>query len=94
MLKTVEEWLPEGSGEAAKVVAIQTYVKKAQLDMAELDSTAKEVSEKAIQTLNDLGLEAQVNAVQREIAIKFSTLREKYARVRNSASRSCVQFRQ
>jgi len=78
VLKDVEEWLPEGSEEAAKVVAIQAYAEKTKIDMAELDSNAKEVTGKAIQTLKDLGLDAQVNAVQKEIAVKFSALREKY----------------
>jgi hypothetical protein len=46
VVKAVREWLPEGSGEAAKVVAIQTYAEKAKIDLAELDRTAKEVAEK------------------------------------------------
>jgi len=79
VLNDVRGWLPEGSEEAAKVVAIQAYADKTKLDMAELESTAKEVTRKAIQTLKDLGLESQINATQKEIAVKFSTLREKYA---------------
>lgn len=79
VVKAVQEWLPEGSGEAAKVVAIQTYAEKAKLDMAELDRTAKEVAVKATETLKQLGFEEQVNIAQKEIAIKLSTLRERYA---------------
>jgi hypothetical protein len=79
VLKTVQEWLPEGSGEAAKVVAIQTYAEKANVNLAELEATAKDVTSNAVKTLNDLGYESQVNAAQKEIAVKFSTLREKYA---------------
>ena len=79
VVKAVQEWLPEGSGEAAKVVAIQTYAEKAKLDMAELDRTAKEVAIKATETLKQLGFEGQVNLAQKEIAIKLSTLRERYA---------------
>jgi hypothetical protein len=79
VVRAVQEWLPEGSGEAAKVVAIQTYAEKAKIDMAELDRTAKEVAMKAAETLKQLGFEEQVNIVQKEIAIKLSTLRERYA---------------
>lgn len=79
VVKAVREWLPEGSGEAAKVVAIQTYAEKAKIDLAELDRTAKEVATKATETLKQLGFEEQVNIVQKEIAIKLSTLRERYA---------------
>ena len=79
VLKDVREWLPEVSDEAAKVVAIQAYADKTKIDMTELDSNAKEVTDKAIQTLKDMGLDSQVNAVQKQIAVKFSALRDKYA---------------
>ena len=79
VLKSVQEWLPEGSGEAAKVVAIQTYAAKTKTDLKELDTTAKELTSNAVETLKQLGLEGQVNAAQKEIAIKLATLRERYA---------------
>ena len=79
VLKSVQEWLPEASGEAAKVVAIQTFAQKTKLNMADLDKTAKEVSASALKTLTELGYESQVNASQKEIAIKLATLRERYA---------------
>ena len=79
VLKSVQEWLPEGSGEAAKVVAIQTYAEKTKLDLVELDATAKQVTGQAAETLKQMGLEAQVNTVQKEIAVKLATLRERYA---------------
>jgi len=79
VLRDVREWLPEGSDEAAKVVAIQAYADKTKIDLAELESNAKEITEKAEQTLKDLGLESQVDTVKKKIAVQFSTLREKYA---------------
>ena len=79
VLKSVQEWLPEGSGEAAKVVAIQTYAEKTRTNLAELDKTAKNLSADAVETLKQMGLEAQVNTAQKEIAIKLATLRERYA---------------
>jgi hypothetical protein len=79
VVKAVEEWLPEGSGEAAKVVAIQTFAEKTSMDMAELDRTAREVATKATETLKELGFEEQVDVAKKEIAIKLSTLRERYA---------------
>lgn len=79
VVKSVEEWLPEGSGEAAKVVAIQTYAEKASIDMAELNQTAKQVAASAVETLKELGLDKQVNTTKKEIAIKLAVLRERYA---------------
>ena len=79
VVKAIQEWLPEGSGEAAKVVAIQSYAEKAKIDMAELDRVAKAQAANAEETLKQLGLEEQVDTVKKEIAIKLSTLREKYA---------------
>ena len=79
VLRAVQEWLPEGSNEAAKAVAIETYAEKTKLDIAEINQTAKDVSTKAVQTLIDMGFESQVNTTQKEVAIKFSTLQEKYA---------------
>lgn len=79
VLESVREWLPEGSGEAAKVVAIQTYAAKTNMNLAELDRTAKQLAGNAVDTLKELGLEAQVNTVQKEIAIKLATLRDRHA---------------
>lgn len=79
VVKAVQEWLPEGSGEAAKVVAIQTYAEKAKINMTELDSLAKAQAASAEETLKQLGLGEQVNIAKKEIAIKLSFLREKYA---------------
>lgn len=79
VVKAVHEWLPEGSGEAAKVVAIETIAAKTRINMAELDSIARTQAANAEETLKKLGLEEQVNIAQKEIAIKFSALREKYA---------------
>jgi len=79
VLKSVQEWLPEGSGEAAKVVAIQTYASKTRVDMEKLDQTAKDVTGRAVETLKQLGFESQVNSAEKEIAVKLSTLRDQYA---------------
>jgi len=79
VVKAVREWLPEGSGEAAKVVAIQSYAERAKINMEELDRVAKTQAANAEETLKQLGLEEQVDTVKKEIAIKLSALREKYA---------------
>lgn len=78
VVKAVEEWLPEGSGEAAKVVAIQTIAEKTRVDMAELDRTAKGVALQAVETLKQLGFDEQVEVAKKEIAIKLAMLRERY----------------
>ena len=47
--------------------------------MDNLDKTAKAQVATAVETLKELGLEAKVDVARKEIAIKLSTLREKYA---------------
>lgn len=79
VVKSVQEWLPEGSGEAAKVVAIQTVAEKTRLDMNELNRMAKNVADSAVKTLEELGVEEQVNIARKEAAIKLTILRERYA---------------
>ncbi|HAV76207.1 MAG TPA: hypothetical protein DCX53_02525 [Anaerolineae bacterium] len=79
VLKTVKEWLPDGSEDAAKVVAIQTYAQKAKINIDELDKVARDVTVSAVTMLSELGFESQVNGAHQVIAVKFSTLREKYA---------------
>lgn len=79
VVKSVQEWLPEGSGEAAKVVAIQTIADKTRTNMEELDRTARETAATAVETLKQLGLEEQVDTAKKEIAIKLAVLRERYA---------------
>lgn len=79
VLKSIEEWLPEGSGAAAKVIAIQSIAKSTRTDVDNLDRTAKAQVATAVATLTQLGLETKVDLARKEIAIKLSTLREKYA---------------
>jgi len=79
VVKEVQEWLPEGSGEAAKVVAIESFAAKSRIKMKELDSLANEQAIKVEATLNELGLGDQVDIEKKKIAIKLSVLRERYA---------------
>jgi len=79
VLKSIEEWLPEGSGAAAKVIAIQSIAKSTRTSMENLDETARAQVVSAVETLKQLGLETEVDLARKEIAIKLSTLREKYA---------------
>jgi len=79
VLKDVEEWLPEGSSEAAKVVAIQAYAEKTKTDLAELEQHAKDVAGNTVKTLSEMGYDSQMDTIHQEIAIKFTALREKHA---------------
>lgn len=78
VLNSIQEWLPEGSGEAAKVVAIQTYASKTKTDLEALDRAAHELTNSAIKILEGMNLGTQVNAAQKEIAIKLAILQERY----------------
>lgn len=79
VVKSVQEWLPEGSGEAAKVVAIQTVAEKTGVNLDELNRMAKNVAGSAVKTLEEMGLEEQVDTTRKEVAIKLAILRERYA---------------
>jgi len=79
VLKDVQEWLPEGSDDAAKVVAIQAYAEKARIDLAELEANAKSVAGNAVKTLSQMGYDSEMDTIHQEVAIKFSALKEKYA---------------
>lgn len=79
VVKEVQEWLPEGSGEAAKVVAIETFAAKSRIKMNELDNLAEIQAKNVEETLKKLGLSEQVDIEKKKIAIKLAALREKYA---------------
>ena len=66
VLKSIEEWLPEGSGAAAKVIAIQSIAKSTRTSMDNLDETAKTQVATAVETLKQLGLETQVDLARKE----------------------------
>ena len=79
VVKAVQEWLPEGSGEAAKAVAIETFAAKSRIKMAELDSIADAQATNVEDALKKLGLGDQVDVEKKKAAIKLAALREKYA---------------
>jgi hypothetical protein len=79
VLKDVQEWLPEGSDDAAKVIAIQAYAEKAKIDLVELEANAKSVAGTAVKTLSEMGYDPQMDTIHQEVAIKFSALKAKYA---------------
>ncbi|MCC6569662.1 MAG: hypothetical protein IT315_10545 [Anaerolineales bacterium] len=84
VLKSVQEWLPEGSEEAKKVVAIQTFASQTKTNMVEIDKTVKALRDDAVKALESMGLEEQVNSVQKDIALKLATLRQKHASAEKS----------
>ena len=84
VLASVQEWLPDGSEEAKKVVAIQTFASQTKTNMQEIDKSVKALREDAVKALTEMGLEEQVNSVQKDIALKLATLRQKHASVGKS----------
>jgi hypothetical protein len=78
VLESVQEWLPEGSEEAKKVVAIQTYTAQSRTNLEEVDKTVRELRASAIKALTEMGLEAQVDSVQKDITLKLATLRQRH----------------
>ncbi|MCC6300129.1 MAG: hypothetical protein IT314_12595 [Anaerolineales bacterium] len=84
VLKSVQEWLPEGSDEAVKVIAIQTFTSQTKTNMQQLDKTVNALRADAVKALTEMGLEEQVGTVQKDIALKLATLRQKHASAEKS----------
>jgi len=84
VLQSVQEWLPEGSDEAVKVIAIQTFASQTKTNMEEVKKTVDALREDAVKALTEMGLEAQVGTVQKDIALKLATLRQKHASTEKS----------
>lgn len=84
VLKSVQEWLPEGSEEAIKVIAIQTFASQTKTNLEEVKKTVDALREDAVKALTEMGLEAQVDTVQKDIALKLATLRQKHASAEKS----------
>jgi hypothetical protein len=84
VLRSVQEWLPEGSEEAIKVVAIQTFASQTKTNMDEVEKNVRALRDDAVKALTELGLEAQINTVQKDIALKLATLRQKHASTEKS----------
>lgn len=84
VLKSVQEWLPEGSEEAVKVIAIQTFASQTKTNLEEVKKTVDALREDAVKALTEMGLEAQVDTVQKDIALKLATLRQKHASTEKS----------
>lgn len=84
VLRSVQEWLPEGSDEAVKVIAIQTFASQTKTNLEDVKKTVDALREDAVKALTEMGLEAQVNTVQKDIALKLATLRQKHASTEKS----------
>ena len=79
VLKSVKEWLPEGSDDVAKAIAIQTFTEQAQVDIQKLDETVYHLRQSADQVLTKLEENDKVSAMHTELALRLATLREQYA---------------
>lgn len=79
VLKSVKEWLPEGSDDAAKAIAIQTFTEQANVDIQKLDETVYQLRQSADQVLTRLEENDKVSAMHTELALRLATLREQYA---------------
>jgi len=79
VLKSVKEWLPEGSDDAAKALAIQTFTEQANVDVQKLDETVNQLRMSADQVLTKLDENEKLSAMHTELALRLATLREHYA---------------
>jgi len=79
VLRSVKEWLPEGSDDAAKAIAIQAFTEQAQVDVQKLDQTVYQLRQSAEQVLSKLDENENLSAMHTELALRLATLREHYA---------------
>ena len=79
ILKDIKEWLPSGSGFDAKVTAIQTLTTDAKMTEDQLLQGVQDLKQVADQTLESLGPESKVSQAQKDLALKFASLRRNYS---------------
>lgn len=79
VLSAVKEWLPEGSDDAAKAIAIQTFTEQAKVNVQKLDDTVYQLRTSAEQVLTKLDENQQFSSMHTELALRLATLREQHA---------------
>jgi hypothetical protein len=79
VLKSVKEWLPEGSDDAAKALAIQTFTEQAQVNVQKLDETVYQLRQSTEKVLVKMDENENLSAMHTELALRLATLREHYA---------------
>jgi len=78
VLKSVKEWLPEGSEDSAKAIAIQTFTEQANINVQKLDQKVYELRTAAERVLSKMDESETLSAIHTELALRLATLRDQY----------------
>jgi len=78
-LKDIKEWLPTGSEQDAQVTAIQTLTTDAKTTEDQLLKGVQDLKQVADDALESLGPNSKVTQAQKDLALKFASLRRNYA---------------
>lgn len=79
ILKDIKEWLPTGSDHDAKVTALQSLTTDAKKTEDQLLNGVQDLKQVADQALESLGPDSKVTQAQKDLALKFASLRRNYA---------------
>jgi hypothetical protein len=79
ILQDIKEWLPAGSANEAKTVAIQNLVGEYKTTQENLEQSVADLKQIADQAVQALGPQSKVTQAQKDLALQFVALRRKYA---------------
>jgi hypothetical protein len=79
ILKDIKQWLPEGSDLTAKAKVIENFTKNAKEKEEQLLQGVSDLKQIADEATSSLGLDAEMNKLRTDLALKFAALRRKYA---------------
>lgn len=79
ILKDIKEWLPEGSDLSAKAKAVETLAKDAKTTEGQLLESVSDLKQITEEATKSLGLDAEMNKLRTDLALKLAALRRKYA---------------
>ena len=79
ILKDIKEWLPTGSELDAQVTAIQSLTTDAKKTEDQLLQGVQDLKQVADDALQSLGPRSKVTQAQKDLALKFASLRRNYA---------------
>jgi len=79
ILRDIKEWLPTGSELDAQVTAIQSLTTDAKMTEGQLLKGVQDLKQVADDALESLGPKSKVTQAQKDLALKFASLRRNYA---------------
>ncbi|NWG05306.1 MAG: hypothetical protein HXY35_01330 [Chloroflexi bacterium] len=79
ILSDIKEWLPAGSDADAKAAAIQNLTAEYKATEESLQKNVQDLKQIADQAIEALGPDSKVTQIQKDLALKFASLRRQYS---------------